>query len=62
MNAYYQNWVEVVGRIDLLQLELFLITLTCYWLYRWYGRQWFGWVAAGFGLVVAGALIEPLLR
>lgn len=59
---YYQNWLEVVRRIDQLQLELFLIVFTCYWLYHWYGHDRFKLAAAGFSLVTTAALIEPLLR
>jgi hypothetical protein len=63
MNAYYQSWVEIVARIDRLQLQLFLIVLTGYWLYRGYvNRQQFVWVGAGFSLVVVAALAEPLFR
>ena len=63
MNVYYQNWVEIVARIDRLQLELFLIVLTGYWLNRWYiNRQQFVFVGAGFSLVMVAALTEPLYR
>jgi hypothetical protein len=59
---YYNNWLEVVARIDRLQLNIFLIVLAGYWLYRWYGRQRFLPVAAVAGLVVVVSLVEPLCR
>lgn len=62
MNVYYQNWVEVVASLDRLQLYLFLIVLTGYWINRWYGRGRFVWVSTGFSLTIVGALIEPLFR
>lgn len=62
MTIYYQNWIEVVGRIDRLQLNLFLIVLAVYWLYRWYGRQRFRLIAAAAGMVIALSLSEPLWR
>lgn len=64
MNVYYQNWLEVVARIDQLHWYIFLIVLTVYWLYRWHGRQrvQFSWVTIVASLAVVTCLVEPALR